>query len=591
MKTCFIPYSLTKITLAAVAVAVTLLAAAPAHALTSWVRGGNWASNGTNANGMIYPCGMSPSTTVAQATALADTIATDYHNVGINFVRYSINPATVTGNWAVTQAAINELIADGLSVDICCFYVDDGSGLIINMTNWKNMWQTIDGVYKNNNSVYYEVINEPFGYTLSGLESVYSSFLTSYGIIKAQSHIILGGTGYEDNVTGIGGDSAFNNCLLGVHDYAFWNTSLTTESAWESQLQGAVGTCANRTILTEFGSAMTTGDDYQVSANNNDISFLRGMCIQCRAWPMGLVYFPAHSPQLNNNKVMFTSVGGTIFNRSGVNEIEYGFNFFTPVSSPACDFNTIGQSIYSVFRPSNQKWYIYPGTGGIAYGASTDIAVPADYDADGLAEIAVWRPSSGNWYIYPSLNGIQWGLNGDIPVPGDYLGVGSAQLAVWRPSNGKWYVNGGDNGFQFGTSGDIPVPGYYKGDGHLDYAVYRPSNNTWWINGWSSITFGQAGDIPVPGDYAGNGTTQIAVFRPSDGTWRIYGGATTPFGQNGDVPVPGDYLGDDYTQMATWRPSNSVWYVNGGGTPTYGTTGDVPLPLPYAIRHSLGYNN
>src|SRR5580692_10551586 len=122
MKTCFIPYSLTKTTLAVLGAAVTLLAAAPAHADTSWVAGGNWADDGDNfQDGVIYPTGITSTTTTTQAAAVADTIAGDDISIGINFVRIGINPATVSGNWSVVQAYVNELIADGLSVDLACW--------------------------------------------------------------------------------------------------------------------------------------------------------------------------------------------------------------------------------------------------------------------------------------------------------------------------------------------------------------------------------------------------------------------------------------------------------------------------------------
>lgn len=310
-----------------VATAVTLLAVGSAHADTSWVRGGNWATGaGLVENIIQYPSGITSSTTPAQAAAVADAIANDYKNVGINFVRFPINPATVTSNWPVAQACINELLSQGLYVDICCWYVNPepqgGNGFIRSMSTWQSMWQTIDSLYSSNNMVYYEAINEPSGYSLAGLETVYTTFL---GFIhKSPGHIILDGTGYADDVTRIGANPAFSSCLLAVHDYAFWHSTYTNEAQWESELQGEVGSYASRTIMTEFGAPTTTGKNYQVSTNDNEISFLRGVCAQCRAWPMGSVWFPAHQPG-NNNKKLFNGPGTGIINRSSVNELQYGW--------------------------------------------------------------------------------------------------------------------------------------------------------------------------------------------------------------------------------------------------------------------------
>lgn len=589
MKKWFIPHSLTKTSLAALAAAVTLLATTPVRADTSWVRGGNWADNGDNfQTGIIYPSGITSSTTTTQASALADTIALDDMSVGINFVRIGINPATISGNWPVVQAYINELIADGMSVDLGFWTSISSVGTVTNVSAWETMWKTVDGVYSGNNSVYYEPINEPHGYSSESTlaTDVYVPFL---GFIKkSQGHLILDGTGYASDVTALGADSRFTSCLMAVHDYAFWHTNITTESAWKSNLQGEVGSYSSRTIMTEMGSPATTGLDYDSTSSDYYIAFIRGMCEQCRAWPMGFVYWPSH--RANDTYRLFESPGGAIVNRSLINELQYGWNNFTPVSAALCDFNAIGTTDYSVYRPSNSKWYVDGGAEDV-WGTNADIAVPADYAGTGQAQFAIWRPSNGTWYVYPQGGPIQqYGTGGDIPVPGDYLGAGHAQYAVFRPSNGKWYIYGGST-IQWGTNGDIPVPGYYNGDGHLDLAVYRPSNSKWYIYGGSQIVWGTNGDIPVPGDYNGNGTTQIATFRPSNVTWYVYGSQQTTFGTNGDIPVPDDYTGSGITQLATWGPSSYIWNVNGVGQTSWGTTGDVPLPLPYAIRQYLGYTH
>ena len=591
MKKWIIEHTLTKTALAARAAAALLLTAAAAHANTAWVRGGNWADDGDNfQTGIIYPTGITSSTTTTQAAAEADIIALDDMSVGINFVRIGINPATISGNWSVVQAYVNELITDGMTVDLGFWTSTSSVGTVTNESAWQSMWETVDGVYSGNNSVYYEPINEPHGYSSESTlaTDVYVPFL---GFIKkSQSHIILDGTGYADNVTVLGADSRFTSCLMAVHDYAFWHTTITTESAWESNLQGEVGSYSSRTIMTEMGAPATTGLDYETAnSGNNDISFIRGMCIQCRAWPMGFVYWPSH--RANDTYRLFESPGGAIVNRSLINELQYGWNHFTPVSIALCDFNAIGTTDYSVYRPSNGKWYVDGGAQEV-WGTNADIAVPADYEGTGYAQFATWRPSNGTWYVYPTGGPIQqYGTAGDIPVPGDYLGAGHAQYAVFRPSNGNWYIYGGTT-THYGTNGDIPVPGYYNGDGHLDLAVYRPSKNTWYINGGPTIGFGIAGDIPVPGDYNGNGTTQIAMYRPSNNTWYVYGGQQTTFGTNGDIPVPGDYTGAGITQLATWNPTSFIWNVNGVGQTSWGTTSDVPLPLPYAIRYySLGYTH
>jgi hypothetical protein len=260
----------------------------------------------------------------------------------------------------------------------------------------------------------------------------------------------------------------------------------------------------------------------------------------------------------------------------------------------AFDFDGDGRADVSVFRPSDDNWYVDRSSQGFAatpFGLADDKITPADYDGDGKTDVAVYR--DGTWYWLNSSDGsfraLQFGLVGDIPVPADRTGDGRADLGVYR--GGSWYTldtsNGQVNSLQFGLAADKPVVGDYDGDGRADEAVYR--DGTWYLNrstlGFAAISFGLPADKLVPADYDGDGKTDFAVYR--DGTWYVLGSregySSLQFGLPSDVPSPADFDGDGRADPAVYR--NGIWYLNqstqGFASVQFGTGGDTPVPSTY----------
>ncbi|MEP6946492.1 MAG: M36 family metallopeptidase [Acidobacteriota bacterium] len=268
------------------------------------------------------------------------------------------------------------------------------------------------------------------------------------------------------------------------------------------------------------------------------------------------------------------------------------------------DFDGDGRTDVSVYRSSNNSWYINQSTAGftgVVFGAAGDVPTPGDFDGDGKTDVSVWRPSTGTWFRLNSSNGlfiaVHFGSAGDVPRPGDFDGDGLDDVAVWRPSTGDWHWLSSSTGqyqaVHFGQNGDKPVSADYDGDGKVDLAVFRPADGTWYrINSgnaqFSAVTFGISSDLPVPADFDGDRREDIAVFRPSTGVWyRLNSSdgqfAAFQFGANGDVPVPGDYDGDGRSDQAVFR--NGIWYLNrsssGFGAEQFGWAGDTPVPSAY----------
>jgi uncharacterized delta-60 repeat protein len=266
------------------------------------------------------------------------------------------------------------------------------------------------------------------------------------------------------------------------------------------------------------------------------------------------------------------------------------------------DFDGDGKSDVSVFRPSENKWYVLKSSDLTVqqqvFAIAGDVPVPADYDGDGKTDFAIFRPSSGDWWSLSSLNGAQiyahWGQSGAIPRPSDFDGDGLADYIYFLPSNSTWYRYGSNVGFvspvTFGLAGDKPVIGDFDGDRKTDVAIYRPSTGDWWwkssLNGAQLAThWGISTDIPAPADFDDDGKTDFAVYRPETGVWYIYnsGSLTSTimnFGIAEDKPVPADYDGDGKADIAVFRPSTGVWYLQqstaGFWALNWGISTDIP---------------
>ncbi len=262
------------------------------------------------------------------------------------------------------------------------------------------------------------------------------------------------------------------------------------------------------------------------------------------------------------------------------------------------DFDGDGLADLSVWRPSDNNWYIQRTSAGytvMTYGIAGDTLAPADYDGDLKTDIAVFRPSEGKWYIYMSQSNtfqvFNWGVDGDLPVPSDLDADNKGDLVIFRPSDNTWYTRFANGTFAttvFGEAGDKPLIGDFDADGKGDAAVFRPSNGNWYILksgvGFFVQTWGEPGDIPVPADYDGDGRTDVAIFRPSTGEWYRFrstaGIDVLNWGEPGDIPVPADYNNDGKMDTAVFRPSNGTWYIISSSAGIivkhFGQNGDVP---------------
>jgi hypothetical protein len=262
----------------------------------------------------------------------------------------------------------------------------------------------------------------------------------------------------------------------------------------------------------------------------------------------------------------------------------------------AMDYEGDDKADFTVFRPSNNVWYINKSNGSGAiitqWGlAGQDFMTPGDYDGDGKGDISVFRDTNGVWYRLNSSNGtfaaVQWGLTDDEPVARDYDGDGKTDVAVVRRSGGAaiWYIlRSSDSGFtavQWGIQTDFSAPGDYDGDGKFDLGVQRPgatptSQAVFYVlkssdGGVLTVAWGLSNDLVVPGDYDGDGKTDFSVVREgatptTNLVWYVLrssdgGLIAISFGLTGsDLNAQNDYDGDGRTDIAVWRDSGGIFY-------------------------------
>ena len=281
----------------------------------------------------------------------------------------------------------------------------------------------------------------------------------------------------------------------------------------------------------------------------------------------------------------------------------------------ALDFDGDQKVDFTIFRPSENAWYILGSSGSFQYQqwgiANEDRLVPGDYDGDNKADIAVWRDAGGLWFIIRSSDSTffrsQCGSDGDEPVARDYDGDGKTDQAIVRRSGGVlyWWIlnsNGGLTLSQWGIAADYVAPGDYDGDGAFDIAIQRagdtPTSQALFYvlvssGGYFAVPWGWGSDFIVPGDYDGDNKTDIAIVREGETeadplTWYILrsdlnGFIGLSFGNTGnDYNAQGDYDGDGKTDIAVWSQSNGTFSYKSSLTgdvinTQWGLAGDLPL--------------
>jgi hypothetical protein len=262
---------------------------------TSAFRGVNWADPRDNyASDELVLSGLTSDMTPQEVTDASTTILTGFEDLlGANTVRIPINPATVTDPWWESyRATIDTARAQGMTVILSYWEADDQKdGFIDDEDAYNAMWDTVIETYAEDEGVYVEPMNEPFGYSPEDWVTTATRFVQTYEEDIPRSRIIVSGSGYNDDVTVVGAAPDLEGTLLSLHFYGFWNDH-TSYDAWYEDLQPRIGEYGPRTLISEAGSPMSVGLNYANPEGNVSTSYWGALTDTAREQDMGIVYWP-----------------------------------------------------------------------------------------------------------------------------------------------------------------------------------------------------------------------------------------------------------------------------------------------------------
>jgi endoglucanase len=290
----------------------------------------NWADPRDNyVNGLLALSGLSSSTdTYATVQTKADAILSEFQTkLSANAIRIPINEPTVSGTWwNAYKAVIDTAVGKGMKVIVA--YWAYQNGMPNDATAFTNMWQTVVSAYQSNNLVYFDIHNEPYGYG-SGWNNAAAQWLTNFPNVP-RGRVIVAGTGYDDTVPPVGSDTRFAGCLLQLHIYGFWHDTWTAQQQWRDSMTTALGSYSARTIVGEWGAAMTTGMDYSVNTDGDAYrSYIRAVSDIMHNNAMGSCYWPGlrngDSYSMTTLNTSGSSLTLTVNNASGLDRLHWAW--------------------------------------------------------------------------------------------------------------------------------------------------------------------------------------------------------------------------------------------------------------------------
>ncbi len=397
--------------------------------------GFNWADPQDNyVDGPLMLSGLASSDNYSTVESTAGVVLGAFQLTGANTVRIPINPETVIGSWWSTyRGAIDQATAMGMKVVLGYWEgYSSKDGLIDDPQTFYRMWDKVIRDYNGNGNVYFEIFNEPHGYSPADWLNVVATWLARYPTVP-RGRVLVGGTGYDQNIPDVASSSVTTGCLYSVHCYGFWNGSETANSYWYNVLAAEVGSYASSTVLTEYGAVMVGGPDYSAGdQNNNAVASVVGFCNFCANANLGSLYWSGLRD--GDNYSMFTrnstTTQLTLNSATGLDLVKYAWSGFTARNAAGT------YQIVNAFNGENLE----------IYQQSTAWGALADQWMFNGGNNQLWQLSAlGNGYF--AIMNFNSGLALGVQQGYTYKGASIDQYPLGPYNSQEWSLIGLGNGF------------------------------------------------------------------------------------------------------------------------------------------------
>jgi hypothetical protein len=233
----------------------------------------NWADAGDNfQTRALLLTGLANTDSYDTVLAKSNAILSGFKTVlGANSFRIPINETTVNTatTWAAYKGIFDAAISQNMKVMVA-YWLPPGSNHVADTTTWNTMWKTVVDAYVSNDLVYFDVFNEPSGYSATAFITLVQQWMTANPTVPA-NRVVVAGTTTDIDVNQQG--AALPNCLLSLHIY---DSVGNTVAAAQAAVKTHAGPYYNRTIVTEYvGQSL----------------FMQGITAQMKAYGMGSCYW------------------------------------------------------------------------------------------------------------------------------------------------------------------------------------------------------------------------------------------------------------------------------------------------------------